>query len=272
MSFGQLTSKFRRHADLIDRRYRIDVDRASIELQLGMHLLKEESNHPAGSGRRLELALPKALAPIDGVPMLRMTVGCFLGVPGLVEVVITSPPGRSEAFAEAMEAVATGPIGFKVVPGGASRQESVRGALETLESDADLVCVHDAARPVVSSRTVAAVLAAAADCGAATAAGRPMDSVRVEHGEDGVSEAVRRDKVWLVQTPQAFRRELLEAAHREARATGRTATDDAALVEAFGAKVTVVETDGENPKVTRASDLELVRALCSAGRGNQARR
>jgi 2-C-methyl-D-erythritol 4-phosphate cytidylyltransferase len=187
-----------------------------------------------------------------------------------------------------------GRAGLRVVPGGATRQESVRLALEALESDAEIVCVHDAARPVVSQRTVAEVIAAAADSGAATAAVRPVDSVRMQQGAEGdagrdaaapsiasgagrtlsaaATVAVDRDKVWLVQTPQAFSRELLEAAHREARATGRSATDDAALVEAAGTAVTVVETDGENPKVTRASDLELVRSLCSARRSGQERR
>ncbi|MEO2136881.1 MAG: IspD/TarI family cytidylyltransferase [bacterium] len=255
----------------------------------------------AGSGRRLELAVPKALAPIDGVPMLRMSVGCFLEAPGLAEIIVTAPHGRSEAFAEALEGVSTGQAGLRVVPGGATRQESVRLALEALESDAEIVCVHDAARPVVSQRTVAEVIAAAAYSGAATAAVRPVDSVRMQRGAEGDSGrdaaggaasgansgansgagrtrsssatvAVDRDKVWLVQTPQAFSRELLEAAHREARATGRSATDDAALVEAAGTAVTVVETDGENPKVTRSSDLELVRSLCSAGRSGQERR
>jgi 2-C-methyl-D-erythritol 4-phosphate cytidylyltransferase len=248
----------------------------------------------AGSGRRLELAVPKALAPIDGVPMLRMSVGCFLEAPGLAEIIVTAPHGRAEAFAEALEGVSMGQAGLRVVPGGATRQESVRLALEALESDAEIVCVHDAARPVVSQRTVAEVIAAAADSGAATAAVRPVDSVRMQQGAEGdagrdaaapsiasgagrtlsaaATVAVDRDKVWLVQTPQAFSRELLEAAHREARATGRSATDDAALVEAAGTAVTVVETDGENPKVTRASDLELVRSLCSAGRSGQERR
>lgn len=251
----------------------------------------------AGSGRRLELAVPKALAPIDGVPMLRMSVGCFLEAPGLAEIIVTAPHGRSEAFAEALEGVSTGQAGLRVVPGGATRQESVRLALEALESDAEIVCVHDAARPVVSQRTVAEVIAAAADSGAATAAVRPVDSVRMQRGAEGdtgrdaagaaapstasaagrglpaaATVAVDRNKVWLVQTPQAFSRELLEAAHREARATGRSATDDAALVEAAGTAVIVVETDGENPKVTRASDLELVRSLCSAGRSGQERR
>jgi len=247
----------------------------------------------AGSGRRLELSVPKALAPIDGVPILRMSVGCFLEAPGLAEIIVTAPHGRSEAFAEALEGVSTGRAGLRVVPGGATRQESVRLALEALESDAEIVCVHDAARPVVSQRTVAEVIAAAADSGAATAAVRPVDSVRMQRGAEGDSGrdaasgtasgagrtlptadtvAVDRDMVWLVQTPQAFRRELLEAAHREARAIGRSATDDAALVEAAGTAVTVVETDGENPKVTRSSDLELVRSLCLAGRSGQERR
>ncbi len=240
----------------------------------------------AGSGRRLELAVPKALAPIDGVPMLRMSVGCFLEAPGLAEIIVTAPHGRLEAFAEALEGASTGQAGLRVVPGGATRQESVRLALEALESDAEIVCVHDAARPVVSHRTVTEVVAAAADSGAATAAVRPVDSVRLQQGAGGdadrdaaggtlpaaVTVAVDRDKVWLVQTPQAFSRALLEAAHREARATGRSATDDAALVEAAGTAVTVVETDGENPKVTRTSDLELVRSLCSAGLSGQVRR
>jgi 2-C-methyl-D-erythritol 4-phosphate cytidylyltransferase len=109
-------------------------------------------------------------------------------------------------------------------------------------------------RPFVALETIRAVIAAARDFGAATAASRPTDSVRID-GEGGVSTALDRSKLWLVETPQAFRRQMLYDAHLATMRADREYTDDAAVVEAFGHPVHVVESAGLNPKITHADDL-----------------
>ncbi|MFQ5477067.1 MAG: 2-C-methyl-D-erythritol 4-phosphate cytidylyltransferase [Candidatus Binatia bacterium] len=217
----------------------------------------------AGSGQRLGLSLPKGLVPIEGVPLVRLSLERFAAVDSLVEVIVAVPQGALVDFSRALEGIELPTADVKVLAGAATRQESVRGALDALESDADLVCVHDAARPMVKADSIDAVLAAAERDGAATVASRPGDSVRRDDG-DGGTVALDRGSIWLVETPQAFQRELIEKAHREAKAVGLEATDDASLVEACGSAITVLESVGANPKITRSWDLELVRLMGGA--------
>jgi 2-C-methyl-D-erythritol 4-phosphate cytidylyltransferase len=221
----------------------------------------------AGSGRRLGIGRPKALVDVGGVSLLRRTLGRFVGTPDVIETVIAAPPGFIGEVQATLVGLVWPACDVKVVAGSDSRQASVRCALEALDSDADLVCVHDAARPLVSATTIAAVIAAGRETAAATVASRPADSVRVA-SEDGATRPLERQSVWLVETPQAFERELLTRAHSRARAMGREATDDAALVELVtGRSVTVVESDGPNLKVTSPEDLKLVRLILgSSGR------
>ncbi len=224
----------------------------------------------AGSGRRLGLGPPKALADVGGLSMVRATLEAFVGLETIAETIVVAPPGAAADVANALTGIDWAGCEVRVVPGGATRQESVRRGLEALVGSVTLVCVHDAARPLVSRRVVQSVIEAAASRGAATAAHRPADSVR-EDGPNGATRPFDRDRLWLVETPQAFRRELLERAHTAARATGETFSDDVSLVEAMtGNPVEMVETGGGNLKVTTPADLEVVRAVIE--RRHRARR
>jgi len=220
----------------------------------------------AGEGTRLGLGIPKALVPVGGVPMIRRTLARFARCADVSEVVVTAPAAYVERFTEVLEeASATtqgGPVPARVIAGGATRQQSVAIGLAAITSAPALVCVHDAARALVSHDTICAVIAAGARSGAATAASRPTDSVR-EQLESGGSRALDRASLWMVETPQVFARILLEEAHRLARARGLDATDDATLVEQMcGADVVIVPSDGPNMKVTTRADLDLVALLC----------
>jgi 2-C-methyl-D-erythritol 4-phosphate cytidylyltransferase len=217
----------------------------------------------AGTGRRLGLGRPKAITELAGIPMIRRTLSKFTGVEDIVEAVIVAPPGFLREIQSAVVGLEWRHCDVRVVAGGQTRQDSVRAGLESLQSGPDTVCIHDAARPLVSSNTIEAVLAAARTHGAATAASRPRDSVR-EDTEGGKTRPLDRSKIWLVETPQAFSYAMIRQAHERARATGVRSTDDAALAERCGgATVVVVESDGLNLKVTRPEDLELVRRVLS---------
>ena len=220
----------------------------------------------AGDGTRLGLSIPKALAPVRGVPLVRRALDRFATCADLVEVVVAVPCGHEARFAEALhEDRRRGPLP-RLVVGGATRQESVAIALDAIEGSPALVCVHDAARPLVTPTTIEAVISAASASGAATAASRPTDSVREDVG-DGTTRALDRRNLWLVETPQVFGTAILYEAHRLARDSGVSATDDATLVERLCARaVSVVASDGPNPKVTTRADLELVALLCDSGR------
>jgi 2-C-methyl-D-erythritol 4-phosphate cytidylyltransferase len=215
----------------------------------------------AGGGRRLGLDLPKALVDIAGRPMICRALEPFASVPGIVEVVVLVPAKARAAFQDALASTVIGGAAPRVLAGGGTRQDSVRLGVEALQSFADIICVHDAARPLVTAKLISTVIAAAGRGRAATAATRPVDSVRQDVA-GGTSRAIDRSSFWLVQTPQAFPARLLRDAHRRAEAEAVVATDDASLVEQVcGADVMVVPNDTPNPKVTTVTDLAFVCGL-----------
>lgn len=205
--------------------------------------------------------MPKALVDVGSRPLLRLTLDRLAAAADFVETVVLAPPDAIDRF-EATLAGSGASLGrWRVLPGGATRQASVAAGVSALQSDAEVVCVHDAARPLVAAGTVRGVLEAAGLHGAATAASRPSDSVRQDTGSDGASTALDRSRLWLVETPQAFRRDILARAHREALAGGASYTDDASLVEAIGQQIRIVESEGRNLKVTLEADLALAADL-----------
>lgn len=212
----------------------------------------------AGRGARMGAYRAKALLPVAGEPMLARAVGALASRPrvGPVVVVVAHP---EEARA------ALGPAAARVtlVRGGAERQESVRRGLRALP-EADIVLVHDAARPLVPAALVDAVIDAALEHGAAVPAIPPTDTVK-RIGDDGaVAETLPRDRLRLAQTPQGFRSDLLLAAHARAEKDGFLGTDDASLVERIGGRVVLIEGSARNIKITTAIDLMHAEALLAA--------
>ncbi len=210
----------------------------------------------AGSGSRLGSARPKPFVPLAGRPLLAHTLARLERVP-LVEAIVVVV---AEDQVEACRSEVIRPFGLArvaaVVPGGAERQDSVRAGLAALPDWADVVLVHDGARPLVPPEVVEAVARAAAASGAATAAVRPKDTVR-----DDAGRTLDRARLWLVQTPQGFRPALLREAHVRAAADGHTGTDDASLVERLGRAVAVVPGSYRNLKITTREDLAVAEAL-----------
>lgn len=219
----------------------------------------------AGSGERLGRGIPKALVDVGGVPLLRRTLDRLASATSFVETIVLAPADEVALFEAVVEGAPTALGCVRVLVGGATRQLSVAAGVAAVGVDVDLVAVHDAARPLVDPETVRAVLAAASAGGAATVASRPSDSVREDRG-GGATAPLDRAKLWLVETPQAFRREFLVRAHEEARRSGASYTDDAALVEAIGVAIGIVESIGRNLKITVDVDLVLaVEMLRRAG-------
>jgi 2-C-methyl-D-erythritol 4-phosphate cytidylyltransferase len=149
------------------------------------------------------------------------------------------------------------PPGYDGVPGGAVRSASVRAGLAAL-APCDAVIVHDAARPLVTPDLFAATLAALSDADAAVAAARVTDTIR-----DADGRTVDRSRLWAVQTPQAFRRDVLERALDVSDEILAAATDDAWLVERAGGKVVMVEAPASNFKITTPHDLAVADWLLS---------
>jgi 2-C-methyl-D-erythritol 4-phosphate cytidylyltransferase len=150
------------------------------------------------------------------------------------------------------------PPGTSGVTGGAERSHSVRAALQA--STGDPVLVHDAARPLLSPQIVRDCLAGLPGADAAIAAARVTDTIKQGEG-DRVLRTVDRSNLWAIQTPQVFRRDVLERALAQPDDVLARATDDASLVEAMGGTVRLVESPRENLKVTTPDDLRLAEAL-----------
>jgi len=212
----------------------------------------------AGRGHRLGGALPKQYLPLGGKEVLRRTLEVFAGHAGIDRTQVVIHPDDRELY---MQAVA----GLSLpdpVPGGASRQESVRLGLESLKPAApQYVLIHDAARPFVNAPTIARVLAGLATDKAAIAALPVSDTLKKE--QDGhVAATVDRDGLWQAQTPQGFHFSDILEAHRSVQ--GANLTDDAAVAEAAGIPVRLVTGAEENFKVTTPEDFARAERLVSA--------
>ena len=234
-----------------------------------------------GRGTRFGAGAPKQLLMVGGRPILERSVTAFLDHPSVHEVVvaiphelISDPPGYLRH--------ATKPL--QLVAGGSRRQHSVANAFHAASGQTEVVVIHDAVRPFVSADVIARTIAAAAESGAALAAmpardtvkraelvfrdapdqpGAPLPARSVSNGEVVVAQTLPRETIFLAQTPQAFRREVL----REALALGVDATDEAALAERTGHRVRLVEGEASNIKITTPEDLAIAEAIARSGRG-----
>lgn len=206
----------------------------------------------AGSGLRAGDGTPKQYRPLGGLPVLRRTLQAFVGRPGIRQVLPVISPEHAPLCAEALAGLA----GVHApVAGGATRQASVRAGLEALAQDPpDLVLIHDAARPFVSPRLVAQAMATAATEGAAVPALPLVDTLKAVSAPGFLASGPDRNAVRGVQTPQAFRFDLILAAHRAA-AGADDLTDDAAVAEAAGHRVASFPGDPANFKLTTREDF-----------------
>ena len=215
----------------------------------------------AGRGTRMGAARPKAFVRLGGRSLLRRSVALFAAHPRIsrvVAVVIDIEEARADLGADAE--------GVAVVRGGAERQDSVRLGLFAA-GEADLVLVHDAARPLVTRAIIDAVIEASREGGAAVPAVPVADTVKRLRSDGSVLETVPREDLRLAQTPQAFRADLLRAAYEAAERDGVRGTDDASLVERIGARVAVVPGSTRNLKITSPGDLAIALALLRAEGG-----
>ncbi len=220
----------------------------------------------AGRGLRMGGPIPKQFLSLGGHPLIIHSLRLLQSSAAVDEIVLAVPSSEIDYCLTQIVAAHHFTKVTKVIPGGAERQDSVRHALEAVADDVDVVLVHDAVRPFLTERMVEDVVSAARATGAAIVA-LPMKDTVKQVGPDRVIErTLDRQGLWLAQTPQAFRRDRLLAAHRKAHTEGVHATDDAFLIEWFGYPVAVVEGSGDNIKVTRPEDMIIGEAILAARR------
>lgn len=207
----------------------------------------------AGTGSRSGRDLPKQYVELLGSPVLRHTLRAFAGAEGCRGIIVAI----DEAWEETARRCARGLENVRFIPGGTERQHSIANALGLIgERDAELVLVHDAARPCISRELIGRVLDAAGRYGAAVPALAINETVKRVGAGGIILETVPRAELRAAQTPQGFRRELLIRAYAHALETGFVGTDDASLVEALGEEVRVVDGEPGNIKITLPDDFE----------------
>jgi len=218
----------------------------------------------AGMGTRMGAETPKQFLELDGTPIvihsLRRIASCAL----VTDIIVAT---RADEVARLEERIAKEKLkqNVRVVKGGDSRQDSVAAALNEVPKDAEIVLVHDAVRPFVTTEQIARVIEEARRCQAAILGIPAMDTVkevkRASLPEDValITGTVPRERVVLAQTPQAFATKLLKEAFARAQADGVNASDEAGLVERIGHDVHVVLGSERNMKITRPADMELAR-------------
>ena len=229
-----------------------------------------------GRGLRLGGAVPKQLLTVAGRSVLERSVAVFLAHPDVDEIVVALP---SDLVADPPTYLKDDRKRLRIVAGGDRRQDSVSRAFRAVDARADVVVIHDAARPFATPDLISRTIAAAAKSGAALAAIPARDTVKRttgpatiarDHGRHGhdvrrgaerfVLETLARETIFLAQTPQAFRRDVLDRVLAGAD-NGVEATDEAALVERAGYPVEIVEGEATNIKLTTPEDLPIADAI-----------
>ena len=214
----------------------------------------------AGQAHRMHVGLKKVFLTLAVKPMLLRTLLTFSKVPDVGELIIVVGADEIEPVKNILGRV-KGLAPWCVVEGGSERQYSIRNGLAFVSKQADIVLVHDAARPLIRRDTIEELIRVVRLKGAAIVAVPEKNTIKIASKERIVSSTPARHTLWQVQTPQGFRREILMEANRKADEDGFLGTDDASLVERLGIEVHIVEGDYSNIKVTTPEDMVIAEAI-----------
>ena len=213
----------------------------------------------AGTSKRMNDGVDKLAVQLSGKPLLAWTISRFESAEIIDEIIVVT---REDDIGKVKEM--TKSEGFRkvssVVKGGAYRQQSTQNGLNAISNDSKVVLIHDGARPLIRTSDIKRIVESAEENGAALLAVPSKDSVKeVQNGI--ITQTLPRESIWLAQTPQGFRKELLQEAFSSAEKEGYIGTDEASLVERLGKDVAIVEGHSSNIKVTVTSDIGVVQSL-----------
>jgi len=218
----------------------------------------------AGSGTRMASDRPKQFLQLAGTPVIFHTLRVFEQCDSVHEVIVVLPAAESAGFLSQ-----AGKLGLRkiarVVPGGATRADSVkRGLMAVRSATAEIVAVHDGVRPFVTVEEVESTIAAAQSDGAAILVAPVTDTIK-QVVDGHVVETFDRNRVRRALTPQCFRYDILRRAYEHTDVTDPSITDESVLVEKLGFPVSIVEGSPRNIKITTAEDLAIAEALLATG-------
>lgn len=213
----------------------------------------------AGAGKRFGGNVKKPFAKIDDRPIFIRSIELFIQRDDVCETHLTVSPDDYDVVKEKYAANIMF-MGFKLVQGGSERFESVQKALANLSDEAEYVCIHDAVRPCVLESWIDGVFAEAEKTGAAILGVPLAGTIKRVSDAKVIDETVPRSGLYEAQTPQVFRRDILEKAYADLPDDAQP-TDDAQVVELSGHPVSVVEADRRNLKITTPGDMTLAQAI-----------
>lgn len=219
----------------------------------------------AGLSKRFSTHGKKQFATLGGKPLLTYCLSTFELSKLIASIVVVVPEDEISHSRELFES-----FGFEkitsVVGGGEKRHVSVRNGFRAVPPDSDMVLIHDAARPFVDNDTIKRVIEQCSRTGASICAVPVTDTLKqADKRNSFVSGTIPREKLWRAQTPQIFRREILEEVYRSGHMEEFDATDESALVEAEGIRVGMVMGSNLNMKITTAADFEIAELIVSKG-------
>lgn len=219
----------------------------------------------AGSGVRLGSDIPKPFIELSGKTILQRSIECFLGVEGVVYVVVATSLDNFETCNRIFEEFKQPDISFNLVKGGAERQASILNAMNTLPDDIELVAIHDAVRPFASLESIEECFRAASELGAAIVGVPVKDTIKKIDANERIVETPDRSELWQAQTPQIFKKDIIREAYQFAVKENFLGTDDASLVERIGVDIKMVEGDRKNLKITYPIDLKIAELIIKDG-------
>lgn len=218
----------------------------------------------AGSGKRFGGNESKIFAKLDNQPLFLRAVQLFVNREDVCQTILVVSPADMDQMKSKFGAN-LGFMGVKLVSGGAERHDSVANGLAAVNEDVEYVAVHDAARVCVAYEWIDTIFAAAQQSGAAVPVVPVTSTLKRVAADKTLSETVQRDGLYMAQTPQIFRRDVIRAAYAGLaelkKQEGKPITDDAQLVSASGFPVTAVDGDARNIKITTRGDLTLAGAI-----------
>ena len=207
-----------------------------------------------GSGKRFGADKPKQFLLLNKKTMFEWSIIAFKKIKECAQVVLVVPKDKLQSMLKYKKL-----YGIDIVCGGKERFDSVKNGLKTVGKDIDLIAVHDAARPLITPEIIKNVMKAAYENGAAIAAVNSKDSVKFSKSGTKITKSLDRKNIWYAQTPQIFKKEIIEKAY--AGRISASTTDDAQLVEKKGVKSTLVFASYENFKITEQTDFLLAQAI-----------
>jgi len=205
----------------------------------------------AGSSKRM--GFDKLAALLNGKPVIQRTLDAFLACEEITEILVICPPERFELLDQT---TFTKPV--RRIDGGAERHLSVANGLAAVSPTAELIAVHDAARPLVSQTDILATIAAAKSHGAASLARRVTETLKRSDPEGFTLSAVSRENLWFIETPQIFRTELIQSAYANVIKQGISVTDETSALETISIKTQLIASTSPNPKITTPADLHTI--------------